>query len=56
MLERFQVMLPDWLSDYINQTANRYDLSVSELIRIEICVAIIYATSIIYPDFKKLAM
>lgn len=52
MLKRYQVLLPDWLGEYIKQLVNKYDLSFSEVIRVEICMAILSAVSEIFPEYK----
>lgn len=52
MLKRYQVLLPDWLEDNIKLFAERYDLSFSEVIRAEICVAILSAVPKVYPEYK----
>ena len=52
MLKRYQVLLPDWLEDYIKILVEKYDLSFSEVIRVEICIAIINTISKLYPDYK----
>jgi len=52
VLKRYQVLLPDWLEEYIKHLADKYDLSFSEVIRVEICIAIINTISKLYPDYK----
>lgn len=52
MLKRYQVLLPDWLEDYIKFLVNKFDLSFSEVIRMEVCIAILNMVSKIYPEFK----
>lgn len=52
MLKRYQVLLPDWLEEYIKHLADKYDLSFSEVIRAEICIAIICTVSKLYPNYK----
>ena len=37
MLKRYQVLLEDWLADYIKHAAKIYDLSFSETIRLTLC-------------------
>lgn len=41
MLKRYQVLLPDWMEEYIKYLVDKYDLSFSEVIRGEICIAIL---------------
>jgi len=52
VLKRYQVLLPDWLEDYIKYLADKYDLSFSEVIRVELCIAIINTISKLHPDYK----
>ena len=52
MLKRYQVLLPDWMEDYIKYLVDKYDLSFSEVIRSEICIAILSAVSKLYPELK----
>ena len=52
MLKRYQVLLPDWLEDYIRYMADKYNLSFSEVIRAEICTSTIYKIAKLYPYYK----
>jgi hypothetical protein len=52
MLKRYQVLLPDWLEDYTRHLVDRYNLSFSEIIRIQICFSTLSAVSSFYPDYK----
>ena len=52
MLKRYQVLLPDWLGEYIKQLVDKYDLSFSEVIRVEICMAILSTVSAMFPEYK----
>ena len=52
MLKRYQVLLPDWLESYITQIAELFDLSFSEVIRLEICFSILSSTKFLYPKHK----
>jgi len=49
---RYQVLLPDWLERYIKWGVKRYNLSFSELIRLEVCLAVISTISELYPEYK----
>ncbi|MGD8537018.1 MAG: hypothetical protein PVF66_14315 [Candidatus Aminicenantes bacterium] len=53
MLKRYQVLLPDWLEEYIKFLADRYDLSFSEVIRGELCVAILNMVPHLFPELKS---
>ena len=50
--KRYQVLLSDWMEDYIKFVAEKYDLNFSSEIRIHMCLGIIYVTSILYPELK----
>jgi hypothetical protein len=52
MLKRYQVLLPDWLESYIIQIAELFDLSFSEIIRLELCFSILSSTKWFYPQYK----
>ncbi len=52
MLKRYQVLLPDWLEDYVKLLVDKYDLSFSEVIRTMICNWILASVPDIYPEFK----
>ena len=53
MQKRYQVLIPDWLEEYIKSGVKRYGLSFSELIRLEICHAVITQISARYPEYKS---
>ena len=53
MLKRYQVLLPDWLEDYIIFFSEKYGLSLSELIRAEICISILASVPNAFPDYKS---
>lgn len=52
MFKRYQVLLPDWLEDYIKYLVNEFDLSFSEVIRVELCISILITISKIFPEYK----
>ena len=52
MLKRYQVLLPDWLEDYVQFLVNKYDFSFSEVLRAEICCSILTSVSVLYPNYK----
>jgi hypothetical protein len=52
VLKRYQVLLPDWLEDYLTILVDRYDLSFSEVIRIALCIEILTIVPLLYPEFK----
>ena len=52
MLKRYQVLLPEWLGDYVEHLVDTYGLSFSEIIRSEICYSIPAGVASTYPDYK----
>ena len=52
MSKKFQVVLPDWLAEYVEKTAEIYDINLSEVIRMQMCIEIITAVSKYYPGYK----
>lgn len=52
MPKKFQVVLPDWLEDYVQYLVERYDLNFSEILRLEICISILSLIRELYPEFK----
>ena len=52
MFKRYQVLLPIWFDDSLKFKAERYELSISEVIRLELCFATICVTKERYPDYK----
>lgn len=52
MLKRYQVLLPDWLEDYIRHGVARYGFSFSEIIRLEMCFSILSFIEELNPEYK----
>ena len=52
MLKRYQVLLPDWLEDYVKLLVDKYDLSFSEIIRTMMCNWIITSVPTLHPELK----
>lgn len=52
MLKRYQVLLPDWLDDYIKFGVDRYGISFSELIRLQVCLASLDCIEELHPEYK----
>lgn len=53
MQKRYQVLIPSWLEEYIKWGVEKYGLSFSELIRLEICQAVIHYINGCYPEYKS---
>jgi hypothetical protein len=52
MLLRQQVLIEDWLVDYLKFLAGKYDLSFSEVIRIALCAQFAEMVNLNFPDIK----
>jgi hypothetical protein len=52
MLKRHQVLLSDWIEDYIKFVAEKYDLSSSAVIRTHVALGIIFAITALHPEYK----
>lgn len=52
MLNRYQVLLTDWLAEHMKLIAKKNDLSFSEMIRIVLCEGLLHSAPIIYSEYK----
>jgi hypothetical protein len=52
VLKRQQVLLTDWLVDYIKFLSEKYDVSFSEIIRITLCLRLGRIISSVFPKHK----
>jgi len=52
MLKRHQVLLTDWLTDYIRFLSEKYDVSFSEVIRVSLSIFFTEMVSRLYPKYK----
>lgn len=52
MLKRYQVLLEDWMEDYVKFIAEKYDLSSSAAIRVHLSLSILYVISILHPEYE----
>ncbi len=50
--KRYQVLLSDWMEDYIKFVTERYDLNASSVIRMNFCSGILRNISILCPEYK----
>ncbi len=55
MPKKFQVILPDWLTDYIEIISEEYELNISDVLRLEISLGILSATQQFFPEYKQKA-
>lgn len=52
MQKRYQVLIPEWLEDYIKLGVKKFGVSFSELLRLEICLSVISTMEALYPAYK----
>jgi hypothetical protein len=52
MLKRYQVLLSNWIEDYIKLVAEKYDISTSAVIRVHMALAIIFVITNLHPEYK----
>ena len=51
MSKKFQVVLPHWMEEYLEALAARYDLTISELLRLELSLAFICFVNHFFPEY-----
>ena len=52
MLKRQQILLADWQVEHFKIISQKYDVSFSEMIRMALCMDIMFATKVAFPDHK----
>ena len=52
MRKKVQAALPIWMEEFLERQAEKYDITISEAIRLAISIAIICHTGHKYEDFK----
>ncbi len=53
MSKKYQVILPDWLTDYIEIISEEYELNISDVLRLEISLGILSATQQFFPEYEQ---
>lgn len=51
MLNRYQVLLPDWLEEYIKIGVEAYGFSFSEIIRLQVCFTTLTQILELHPEY-----
>ena len=51
MSKKFQVVLPDWMEEYLEGIASRYDFTISETLRLELSLAFICFVNHFFPEY-----
>lgn len=52
MLKRYQILLTEWLADHLKAISEKYDISMSEAVRLVLSLQIPKLISIAYPKYK----
>lgn len=52
MLKRHQILLTDWLEEHLKAISEKYDISMSEAVRLVLSLQIPKLVSIAYPKYK----
>ena len=52
MLKRKQILLPDWLDDYIKEISSAYNVSYSEVVRVMLSFSFGQVAAKLYPQYE----
>jgi len=52
VLKRYQVLIDDWMEDYIKLIAEKYGISASAAIRVHLGISILYVIPALFPGYK----
>ena len=52
MLKRYQVLMSDWMEEYIKLVADKYGLSSSSVIRVHLSLGILSVISSLHQEYK----
>lgn len=53
MLKRHQILLEDWQVKHYKAISEKLDVSFSEMIRLALCVDVLYTTKAAFPKYKS---
>ncbi|MBN1872496.1 MAG: hypothetical protein JW800_07990 [Candidatus Omnitrophica bacterium] len=53
MLKRYQILLEDWMAEHLKGIGDKYDISLSEAVRILLALQVPRMISIAYPKIKS---
>ena len=51
-MKSYQVLLPRWLERPIKKRVDQFEISLSEVLRVQICLAVLAFQNILYPEYK----
>ena len=52
MLKRYQVLIDDWMEDYVKLVAEKYSISASATIKVHLGISILYVIPALLPGYK----
>lgn len=52
MLKRYQVLIPEWMADYVREVSKTFGINFSEAVRAELCIAVVLSTQGLFPEFE----
>jgi DNA-directed RNA polymerase delta subunit len=52
MMKRYQVLIPEWMEDYLKIAVERYDFTFSEVIRAMISISMLSIATTLQPEYK----
>jgi hypothetical protein len=52
MMKRYQVLIPEWMEDYLKVAVERYDFTFSEVIRALLSISMLCITKHIQPEYQ----
>lgn len=51
-MKSYQVLLPRWLERPIKKRVDQLDMSFSEVLRVQVCFAVLAFQNVLYPEYK----
>jgi len=51
-MKSYQVLLPRWLERPIKKRVDQLEVSFSEVLRIQVCLAVLAFQTVLYPEYK----
>ena len=51
-MKSYQVLLPNWLERPIKKRVDQLEVSFSEVLRVQVCLAVLALQNTLYPEYK----
>ena len=51
-MKSYQVLLPRWLERPVKKRVDQLELSFSEVLRVQVCLAVLAFQKVLYPEYK----